>query len=143
MGAKATRTRTERGAVAIVVALLSTVLFGVAAMAVDLGNAWARKREVQKQVDVSALSVGWLLPMHPDNKLAIANKVAAYFNDHANDVLGQSTVTGSQLINSLASDGEIAFQHEDGSTCTDNCPQMRLLAPNARVATGLATVLGI
>src|SRR5215216_3195884 len=101
MDAKATRTRSERGAIAIVVGLLATTLFGVAAMAVDLGNAWSRKREVQKQVDVSALSVGWLLPMKPSNKLAIANKVAEYFNEHANEVVGQQGVTGQQLINGV------------------------------------------
>jgi Flp pilus assembly protein TadG len=145
MDAKAAkkRTRTERGAVAIMVGLMATALFGVAALAVDLGNAWARKREVQKQVDVSALSVGWLLPMHPSNKQAIADKVAAYFNDHANDVVGQASVTGSQLINHVSSDGEITFQHEDGTTCTDNCPQMRVLGPAAKVTAGLAAVLGI
>lgn len=143
MGARAARTKSERGAVAIVVGLLASVLFGVAAMAVDLGNAWARKREVQKQVDVSALSVGWLLPMHPSNKQAIADKVAAYFNDHANEVVGQANVTGSQLINGVSSDGELAFQHEDGSSCTDDCPQMRVLAPAARVEAGLAAVLGV
>ena len=54
------RTRSEKGAIAIMVALLATVLFGCAALAVDMGNAWSRKRAVQKQVDVSALAAGWM-----------------------------------------------------------------------------------
>src|SRR3954454_21516399 len=99
------RTRTERGAIAIMVALLATTLFGCAALAVDLGNAWARKRTVQKQVDVSALSSGWLLPMTSANKSAIAAKVASFLDDPNNRAGGQSTVTGSQLINNSLTDG--------------------------------------
>ena len=71
------RWRDERGAVAVLIAILATLLFSSAALAVDLGNSWAREREVQKQVDVAALSVGWLLPMTSDNKTAIAQRVAS------------------------------------------------------------------
>src|SRR4051794_37000907 len=92
------RTKRENGAVAIMVALLSLVLFGGAAMAVDLGNAWARKREVQKQADVSALGAGWMLPMTVAKKSSIAAKVAEYLNDDDNRATGQATVTGVQLL---------------------------------------------
>ena len=47
---------------AILLAGLMTVLIVVAAMGVDLGNAWQRKVTVQKSVDVSAISAGNLLP---------------------------------------------------------------------------------
>src|SRR3954454_19403167 len=137
------RTRTERGAIAIMVALLATALFGFAAMAVDLGNAWARKRAVQKQVDVSALSSGWLLPMNASNQSAIADKVATYLDDDNNRTTGQAVVTGSQLINGSLPDGEIFFLHADGTACTENCPQMRVVAPSSRVDFGFASVLGI
>jgi len=137
------RTRNERGVVAIMVALLATTLFGCAALAVDLGNAWARKRTVQKQVDVTALSSGWMLPMTSANKSAIANKVASFFDDANNRVSGQSTVTGAQLINNSMTDGEILFQNDDGSACSDGCTQMRVVAPKARVDFGFASVLGL
>ena len=57
------RRREETGAVAVMVALLTLVLVVVAALSVDLGNAWARGRAVQKQADVSAIGAGSLLPM--------------------------------------------------------------------------------
>jgi hypothetical protein len=136
------RTRTERGAVAIMVALLSLVLFGCAALTVDLGNAWARKRAVQKQVDVSALGAGWMLPMTSANKGSIADKVADYLNDPNNRASGQATVSGAALTNGDVADGEVYFQNDDGSACSEGCTQMRVLAPQADVEFGFAAVLG-
>jgi hypothetical protein len=136
------RTRSEKGAIAIMVALLATVLFGCAALAVDLGNAWSRKRAVQKQVDVSALAAGWMLPMTTVNKSSIADKVATYLDDADNRTTGQATVTGAQLIDGVAENGEVVFLHDDGSACTENCTEMRVLAPKARVDFGFAAVLG-
>ena len=144
MSMKSRRTRSERGAVAVMVALLASLFFTSAAMAVDLGSAWARKREVQKQVDISALSVGWMLPMTPSNELAIATKVADFFTQEANKVVGQAaTVTGSQLLNGVVADGEVTFEHEDFTPCSDQCPQMKVVAPASRVEFGLANVIGI
>jgi len=137
------RNRSEQGAVAIMVGLLATVVFGTAALAVDLGSAWSRKREVQKQVDISALSVGHMLPMTAGNRMAIAAEVAEYFSDQSNQVVGQESVNGSQLVNGSTADGEIWFQNTDFTPCTDECPQMRVLAPASRVEFGLATALGI
>lgn len=133
----------ERGAVAIMIAILATALFATAALAVDMGNAWARKRAVQKQVDIGALSVGWMLPMTAANKANIAAQVAAYFNDQANAVTGESAVTAAQLINGSYDDGELVFQHEDGSACTDDCPQMQVVGPGAEVDFGLARAIGL
>lgn len=56
--------RDERGAAAILVALCATVLFAVSALAVDLGNAYQRKGEVQSQADMAALAAGASLPDH-------------------------------------------------------------------------------
>ncbi|MGY2875441.1 hypothetical protein ACVW00_002631 [Marmoricola sp. URHA0025 HA25] len=137
------RTRTERGTVAIMVALLSVLLFGCAALAVDLGNAWARGRAVQKQVDVSALSAGWMLPMTATNKLTIAGKVAGFLSDADNRAQGQATVTGAQLVDNDLTNGEVIFQNNDGTPCSDKCTQMRVLAPQAEVDFGFASVIGI
>jgi hypothetical protein len=137
------RLRDERGAVAVLVALLATVLFTSAVMAVDMGNAWARKRAVQKQVDVSAVSAGWMLPMTTSNRLAIADKVAAYLNDTGNRASGQHDVTGAELVDGSPANGEISWLHDDGSPCTDRCTQMRVLSPPAHVDFGLAAVVGV
>lgn len=46
----------DSGAVAVIVALLSLVLFGLAAFAVDFGMAYNSKRNLQKGADAAALS---------------------------------------------------------------------------------------
>lgn len=137
------RSARERGAVAVMVAIMATALFSVAALAVDLGNAWARKRAVQKQVDVSAIAAGWMLPMTSANKQAIAEKVAEYLNDPENQAAGQADVTWQDLIQDTdPSNGQIYWQNNAGSPCADGCTQMRVLAPVARVDFGLAGVMG-
>lgn len=135
--------RDQSGAVAIMIGLLATFFFGTAALAVDLGTAWARKREVQKQVDISALSVGHMLPMTSSNRTAIADKVADYFTNESNLVVGQTVVTGSQLLNGATGDGEVIFQNSDFTSCSDDCPQMRVIAPASRVEFGLAAAVGV
>lgn len=132
---------------AVMVGFLSVVLFAVAAFSVDLGNAWARKREVQKQVDVAALSAAHVLPMTTANADDIALEVARTLADAGNDVIGQSVPTN---LSALAGDlrdhdpanGEIYFQNDAGAACTNNCNRMRVLAPGADVDFAIAGILG-
>jgi hypothetical protein len=60
----------EEGAVAVVVALLSTVLLIFAAFAADIGNAWAQSRQLSVSADSAALSaakrVGLAMPRNTD-----------------------------------------------------------------------------
>ena len=74
----------------ILMAGLMTVLLIVAAMGVDLGNAWQRKVTVQKSVDVSSISAGHLLPKTATNEDAIYAEVANYLNKISNHVTGQA-----------------------------------------------------
>ena len=55
------RTRTESGAVAILVAVLSTALFAVAALVVDLGFARDTRRQAQVAADAASLAAGNVL----------------------------------------------------------------------------------
>lgn len=134
------RTRDESGATAVLVALLAVALFSMAAIAVDLGNAWARKRSVQKQADISALSAGYRLPQTSANKNAIAAEVAGYLNN--NLASGQAAVTGANLIDGVTSNGEVTFFDKDGLACSEGCTQMTVLAPAARVDFGFANIMG-
>ncbi|HEX6151112.1 pilus assembly protein TadG-related protein, partial [Nocardioides sp.] len=52
------RRRDERGAVALMTALVATILVVFAAMAVDLGNMVARRTWTQTQADHAALAGG-------------------------------------------------------------------------------------
>lgn len=46
----------DRGAIAVVVAICTVLLFGMAAFAVDFGNAFANKRQLSVSADASALA---------------------------------------------------------------------------------------
>jgi hypothetical protein len=52
------RRRTESGAAAILIALLTVVLIGVTAFVTDFGFAYANQRSLQNGVDAAALAVG-------------------------------------------------------------------------------------
>lgn len=47
----------ERGATAVIVAILLVALFGFTALAVDLGAAWADKKQLQNGADAAALAI--------------------------------------------------------------------------------------
>lgn len=134
--------RDERGAVAIMVAVLAVILLTLSAMAVDLGNAWARARSVQKQVDVAAISAGSMLPMTLANKNDIVNAVVDYLNNDDNRATGQPEVTATQMLLNGDADGQVYFEDIDGNPCTSDCPQMRVVAPPAQVDFGFAGVVG-
>lgn len=138
------RLRNESGATAILVAIMAAMLLSVAGVAVDLGNAWARGRSVQKQADVSAIGAGYLLPMDSGKaghtKADIAAEVATRLNE--NPATGQRTVTGAMLINSSMADGDIVFEQSGGGACANACPRMTVRPPEAQVDFGFATVMG-
>jgi hypothetical protein len=57
--------RDDVGAVAVITAICSLVLFGVAALTVDLGRAWEVRRQSQSEVDLAALAGALHLPTDP------------------------------------------------------------------------------
>lgn len=127
------RRHDESGVVAIVAALCAVVLFGTAAMAVDLGNAWARKRASQTQADLAALAAGIMLPKgDAAHQAAIAAEVAAYFNRNSPD--GTAPVTGAQLLDGGVANGEISFPTEK---------RLRVVTPPSLVPFGLAGAVGM
>jgi Flp pilus assembly protein TadG len=128
------RSRREEGAVAIVVAISSLLMFGCAAMAVDLGNAYARKRTSQTQVDLAALAGGQLLPKgDATNQGKIADLVADYLNRNLAST-DQGTVTAGQLTDNNTANGEITYPIDT---------QLKLVAPPSKVQFGFANVLGV
>lgn len=89
------RGRTERGAVAVFTAMLATVILIVAALAVDLGNTWARRGQLQAQADRAAVFGAQYLPARsPDEQLRVARAVAYYFV--CNEVPGQDELNPAQ-----------------------------------------------
>ena len=99
----------ERGAVAVLVGILAVVMFAVCALAIDLGSAFVRDREAQKQVDVATLSAAAKLPMTSANRSQILADVATQLNALPNELRGQGTVTSGQLADGSETNGEVSF----------------------------------
>ncbi len=73
----ATRARDERGAVAILVALLAVFLVGMSAFTVDLGAAYVSNRNLQKAADAGALAGAQTLSKIPGSCSTVASNSAA------------------------------------------------------------------
>jgi hypothetical protein len=131
----------ERGAVAILVAVLVMVLFIIAAMVVDLGLARDTKRQSQNAADASALAAG--------NKLYTAagtldlNSAVSEAKDYALtnfDVpltAWSTCADANQLAVPSSSTDCISFDHATKPT------RIRVKVPLRDVKTGLGAVAGV
>jgi len=124
----------EDGAVALLVALVSLLLLATGALAVDLGNAFARKRLVQTEVDLATLAGGAELPAaDAASKATAVAAVLDYLQRNATFGQDESTWTVGQLQDTDTANGEVVF---------DSANRMRVTAPPATVDFGLAGALG-
>src|SRR5262245_18891125 len=109
------RTHDERGAVAIIMALVSIVLFSIAALTVDLGNAFARRTDTQTQADFGALAAGRLQTSTATAGMTIPPAMVAAVRDAMNNNQPQddkspcwttkTCVTSAQLTDGTLSNG--------------------------------------
>lgn len=138
------RRRDDAGAVAIIVAVLSVVLFSCAALSVDLGNAWARKRDLQKQADVAVMAAARALPVKMSDTGARTRVVeAAASSLLANPVSGQDLpTTADGIALTLENSDAVTFLDGTGAPCTELCTQIQLTVPSARVDFSFARVMG-
>lgn len=126
-----TRSQRERGTVAIVVALSATMIFALCALGVDLGAAFARKRDIQTQADLAALAAGAHLPRSAASEALIAAAANSYALE--NEVQGQDNSTW----NFLDTDTSNGFIEYIGAN------KLRLFAPRSRVDFWLAPAAGL
>jgi hypothetical protein len=130
--------REESGAVAVLVTILAVVLIGVGALAVDLGNAFARKRVSQTQADLAALAGAAELP----NKQAAIDEAFDYLVK--NSVLGQDgsdlVALKTQMTNGVTADGEICVGDLTAAGCTEDLNLVSVLTPDAQVDYALGGV---
>lgn len=141
--------RDETGVVAVVVAITALLLLSVSALAVDMGNAYARERQVQTQVDLAALAGGAKLPAgDAGTRQAAADAVVDYMQ--RNWTFGQSA-DGADPNNltwsAVPADADTwtIVTDRPGATGTVDFPSattMRVTAPPALVEFGLAGAMG-
>lgn len=139
------REREERGAVAIMAVILMGLLLITGALAADMGNAWARKRDMQTQADVAVISAAnwgkdmgyWPADTEPE-KTAITQKAADYIVEGNNSAIGMTQTTAAQVFTALTDGEDANGDIEFAADGTD----VRLIPPPATVQFGLATAFG-
>jgi Flp pilus assembly protein TadG len=146
-----TRRRDEHGVIAVVTALAATVMLVAGALAIDLGNTWARRGTLQGQADQAALFAANYLPANDDAGKTRAAKAAAYYLA-CHKVSGQteldstipacpSSPTAASLdtyAGRLMSAGNITFPTIDGHTGT----YIQVTTPRARIEFGFGAAAG-
>ena len=101
----------ERGAVAVIVGIAATVLFGFAGLAVDLGNLWESRRHLVTATDAAALAAAQAYAMG-DNGCGTFDDDYVAFNYPAASVTG-CTATGpgtSRGSVTVAAEAPVDFQ---------------------------------
>jgi len=160
------RRREERGAAAVLVALVTCfVLFIVAALTVDIGNSWARRGQLQFQVDRAAKFAAEKLPVQSttiavspaDDQLAVARAAAYYMACHA--VAGQddlSTIPAcpanaaayatdsgiDTFARSLLANGRTSSNASLGAITFPAVNKVTIRAPDALVSFGFGRAVG-
>jgi Putative Flp pilus-assembly TadE/G-like len=133
-----TRRRDESGAYAVMFGFLAVVLLGMSALAVDLGNAVARKSDAQGQADFAALAGGAEL----DNQTSgtIPNTVLSAVRDYLNQndpldagCTGPCVANNAQLTNGNYADGEVVWSNGG----------LRVFTPEDQVDYGFAGIFGV
>lgn len=127
--------RDERGAYAVLFAILTVFLMGMAALAVDVGNAVAQRSDVQGQADFGALSGARELGAQRSGVVppAVVAAVARSLRENMpKNERCDSCITESQLVDGGLLNGEVLFANGG----------LQVYAPKKRVEYGLARVLG-
>ncbi|NYG56384.1 pilus assembly protein TadG-related protein [Nocardioides perillae] len=150
-GRGAHRPRDERGAVAVFTAVVSVVLMVVAGLAVDLGNTWARRGQLQVQADRAAVFASQFLPAHTDAQEAVVAQAVAWYLA-CNPVPGQREMhpempvcpTDVRAVTTAAYAGRLldAVAGPAGSVSFPAPNQVSVTTPTARVEFGLGRAAG-
>lgn len=150
--------RRERGAAAVLAGLLAPVIFGTAAMTVDLAQAYIAQQASQRTVDSAALaaSLGTGLPAPtptatcPYGPRANANdpavkEAAAYLAAHDAFSVGDpslSTVTPASLVDCDLTNGEVVYGSFSGGVLHYDPTEVSIVSPPRSVGFSLGRVIG-
>lgn len=105
----------DRGVSAVLVALLAVVLFGTAAIVIDLGIVYEERRQLQNGADAAALAIGWECVQEgqpstncpEDGTLVLGSTADTYLTGYAsaNARDGAAEVLATSEVNLGAEDG--------------------------------------
>ncbi|MDQ4052026.1 MAG: pilus assembly protein [Actinomycetota bacterium] len=124
-----TRRRDDRGATAVLFALLAVVLIGVGALAVDIGHAYAKRSLLQTDVDVAVMAATAELTSGDACNPEVVAKATEFLEKAENAVPGQYDVD----LSGSADD-------QDGFITCSNW-RVNLWAPKSHVEYGLGQLL--
>ncbi len=130
----------EVGASAIFASLLALLLFAFSALAVDLGNALARKGETQIQADFAALAGAEHLPGAKSATDPVVAQVADYVwsnrpaDDRATDWADGAAAVAANLVDGSDTNGEVYFPESH---------KVRVVSPQAQVNFGFAGIFSM
>jgi len=140
----------ERGAVAILSALITLTLLVVSAFVVDFGTTWLRRGELQEQADKAALFAAAALPAtDTDTRMRVARRAAYYLacypvpgqqelDPAVPDCPGDSYSASSSVLTEFA-------QHllDTGKVSFPSSTQVEVVTPRARVQYAFAGATGV
>ena len=144
----------ERGVIAVVTVLAASVMLVAGALAVDLGNTWARRGNLQGQADQAAVFAARFLPATDAPGKTKVAKAAAYYI-LCNPVYGQHKLDSTMptscpaspestepgfvaYANRMLADGNVTFPTIEGSSGT----YVQVRTPAARIDFGLGNAAG-
>lgn len=104
---KPSRPRNERGGVAVIVAISLVVLFGAAAMSVDISRLVGGKQQLQNAMDAAAHAGAGMLPDDPDGAIATAKRLARINDPDADPVVDMFCVIASKGASRLPEASQI------------------------------------
>lgn len=123
----------DAGAVAVITAIVSVVLFGVAALTVDIGRMWETRRQAQSDSDLAALAGALYLPKQPVQACTAALK---YLRDN--------TPGGNAAGSGIASDADCTATGTPDKQVeiTNSATRITVTTPQRTINFGLATAIG-
>ncbi len=145
----------ERGAVAVMLAIMLTVMLGICALVIDLGNARQQRRSAQNSADAAALAAGETVEAGNGtiNWTAVVDQVKKYAQ--VNDGVATSAWNGCTDANALTYRPDTANSNScisaersswpavGSTTVGDTTNRIRVKLPSTSVKTYFGRVLGI
>jgi hypothetical protein len=135
----------EDGQVAIIVALMLTVMLGFGALVVDVGLNWAARTQLQSAADAAALAAAAELPGQPDEALA---KVREYLDDNVSGLAG---ATAGWESDGDAANGDVTCYRPPAAPpppgdpthgCSVGDTAIQVITPPLHPAYAFASILG-